>query len=374
MEDKFKRRVWLEINLNTLRENFKKIQEVVQPCNVIGILKANAYGLGVKKIAQTLNEAGVAGYGVAELNEALQIVEMGKPVQILGNILPFEIPDAVNANIILPINDYNTAKLISAEAVKQKKRAECHFLIDTGMGRDGMHHAEAVDVISKCAGLPNIDFRGIYSHFPMAYRQGSEITETQVKIFYKILEALKTKGITFDKIHIANSDAINNFPFTFHNPFNTVRTGINLYGSFDNEGQRILKLKSVLTLKTKLILIRDLPAGMTLGYGCTYKLLKDTRIGTISAGYADGLPLALSNRGYVLINGTLCPILGRVSMDYVTVSLENVPNAKTGDEVICLGGEGPNSISMENWAQIKGTHAYEIICSFGSRVERRYVI
>jgi alanine racemase len=172
---------------------------------------------------------------------------------------------------------------------------------------------------------------------------------------------------------MANSDAINNFPMTYYSPFNYVRTGINIYGSFDNEGQRILNLESILTLKTKLAATRTLPAGMTLGYGCTYKLMKDTKVGTIAAGYADGLPLALSNRGYVIINGSLCPVLGRVSMDYTTVSLEDAPDAKMGDEVICLGGEGPGAISVDDWAQIKGTHAYEIICSFGTRVARRYI-
>lgn len=373
MNGKPRSRVWLEIDLEKLKNNFRKIQDIVQPSSVIAILKANAYGLGVLKIAETLSEAGASGFGVAELNEALELKNIGKPVQILGNILPFELPDAVSAGIILPLNDMETARAISAEAIKQNKTVECHFKIDTGMGRLGILEQNAISIIPEIVKLPNLNCCGIYSHFPMAYRTGSEITEKQVGKFYNLLEGLKAKGITFTKIHIANSDAINNFPFTYHHPFNQVRTGINLYGSFDNEGQRSLKLESILSLKTRLILVRALPAGMTIGYGCTYKLIKDTKVGTIAAGYADGLPLALSNRGYVLIHGRLCPILGRLSMDYTTVSLENVPEAKCDDEVICLGGEEPNGISIENWAQVKGTHAYDLICSFGSRVERRYI-
>jgi alanine racemase len=112
---------------------------------------------------------------------------------------------------------------------------------------------------------------------------------------------------------------------------------------------------------------------MQMGYGLTYRLLEETPVGTVAAGYADGLPLALSNRGYVLVRDTLCPILGRVSMDYVTVSLANVPDATVGDEVVCLGGTGPTAITVDKWAQLKGTHPYEIICSFGARVERRYL-
>jgi alanine racemase len=240
------------------------------------------------------------------------------------------------------------------------------------MGRLGILEKDAFEIISQVVKLPNLDCEGIYSHFPVAYRTGSEYTYGQVEKFFALLEKLKAEDIKFSKIHIANSDAINNFPFTYHFPFTHVRTGINLHGSFDNEGQRILKLKSILTLKTRLAAVRTLPAGSSLGYGCTCRLVKDTRIGTIAAGYADGLPLALSNRGYVIINGYMCPVMGRVSMDYTMVSLENIPENEVnrGDEVICLGGEGINAITVEDWAQTKGTHPYDIICSFGSRVER----
>jgi alanine racemase len=337
---------------------------------VIAVLKANAYGLGVGEIARTLADSGVAGFGVAELNEALMLKDIGIPVQILGGVLPEEIPDAVRAGIILAVTDYEIAKRISDEAVKQKKTAECQFLVDTGMGRLGILAAEAYDVIKNSAALPNLNFSGIYSHFPMAYMTGSEYTLSQVSQFLKLLDQLKASGIVFKKIHMANSDAINNFPVTYKPRFNFVRTGINLHGSFDSQGQHVLKLKSILTLKTRLVSVRNLPAGMSLGYGGTYKLPVDMKVGIISAGYADGLPLALSNRGYVIIRGKPCHVLGRISMDYTTVSLEQVQNAERGDEVTCLGGEGPLAISVENWAQLKGTHPYEIICSFGSRVNR----
>ena len=186
---------------------------------------------------------------------------------------------------------------------------------------------------------------------------------------------MRKLGIEFSKIHIANSDAINNCEFTHHDPFNYVRSGINLHGSFDNEGQRRLNLESVLSLKTRLVAVRRLPAGYTIGYGRTFRLVRDMLVGTIAAGYADGLPLNLSNRGYVVIKDRLCPILGRLSMDYTTVSLESFREGEVtkGDEVICLGGSGPNAVTVENWAQIKGTHPYDVICSIGNRVERIYM-
>jgi len=371
--NKIKPRVWLEISLKYLKRNFKIIQNRVQPSKIISVLKANAYGLGVEKIAESLSEAGTYSFGVAELNEALQITQFKKDVQILGAILPEEIEEALKNKIIIPICEKKTAVLISNLAKKKRILARCHILVDTGMGRLGIRVEEAKKVIPEIMNLKNISFEGIYSHFPNAYQQNCPYTKKQIKDFKELLNYLNKKGAKFKIIHIANSDAINNYPETFKKPFNAVRTGINLHGNFDPEGQRTMNLKSILTLKTRLASIRKLSAGSFIGYGCTYKLPEDAVVGTISAGYADGLPLALSNRGYVLINGKQCPILGRISMDYTTVSLTQVPEAKIGDEVICLGGEGLNEITVDQWAKLKGTHSYEIICSFGSRVKRIYI-
>ena len=368
-------RVWVEVDLDTLEENFNKIRKAVEPTKVLAVLKANAYGLGVEKIAERLNRAGAAGFCVAELKEALPLVRFGKPVQILGGVLDYEIPDAVANGVILGITDMETAKKISAEAVRQGKTAECHFKLDTGMGRLGILAKDAVALIPEVLRLPNLDCCGIYSHFPVAYRGEDNFSTRQADRFYRILDAMREKGIHFRKIHMANSDGINNCPFSYRYPFNYVRTGINLHGSFDSEGQRILDLKSILTLKTRVVAVRNMPAGHTIGYGGTCRLVKDTRVGTICAGYADGLPLNLSNRGYVVIRDRLCPILGRLSMDYTTVSLEQFGEGEVlpGEEVICLGGEGMHAVPVENWAQLKGTHPYDVICSLGTRVERVFI-
>lgn len=366
-------RVWLEIDLTKLRENVTRIRQAVAPCGVIAVLKANAYGLGVLPIARTLAAAGVDGFAVAEPDEAFPLTELGLPVQVLGGMLDHELPHTVAAGMIHPVVSWTVAEKISAEAARQGKTVECHFLIDTGMGRLGLLLPEAASVIEKARRLPNLDCAGIYSHFPVAYRAGESYTQKQIDQFLTLLSDLQAKGITFRKIHIANSDAMNNFPRTCQPPFNLVRTGINLHGSFDREGNRSLQLASILTLKARLVQIRKMPAGANLGYGLTHTLMKETQVGTVAAGYADGLPLALSNRGYVLINNHFCPVLGRVSMDYVTVSLEDVPAPRVGDEVICLGGQGVRQVTVDMWADMKGTHAYDIICSFGSRVERKYV-
>lgn len=367
------RRVWLDINLGVLKANYRKIAEVVAPCRVIGILKANAYGLGLDPIAAALREAGCAAFGVAELNEALALRRHGVPVQILGSVLAEEIPPAVEAGITLPVTDLETARRISIAAETLGCEVGCHFLIDTGMGRLGIPAVDAEAVIREAITLPGVKGEGIYSHFPVAYRGGDSYTHHQIDAFLALLEALERDGIRFRWRHMANSDAVNNFPRAYASPFNAVRTGINLHGAFDTEGRRALDLQSVLTLKTRLTAVRRLPAGMHIGYGCTYRLPCEMLVGTISAGYADGLPMALSNRGHVLVRGTPCQVLGRVSMDYTTIALDTVPDAMCGDEVICLGGSGPGAVSVEDWARLKHSHSYDIICSFGSRVERRYV-
>ncbi|HNX35397.1 MAG TPA: alanine racemase [Kiritimatiellia bacterium] len=367
------RRVWLEISLDTLTQNYRKIADAVAPANVLTVLKANAYGLGVLPIARALAKAGASGFGVAEPYEALQLLPLGKPVQILSSILPEEIDPMIAAGVTLPVTDLATARLISEAAMRLGKTATVHFKLDTGMGRLGILASEAPAVIRETWNLPGLYCEGIFSHFPYAYETGSELTNRQMDLFCTILDDVARDGITFAKRHIANSDAINNFPRACRAPFNVVRTGINLHGSFDTAGKRTLRVKPVLTLKTRLTAIRTLPAGTGIGYGHTYRLHTPTLVGTVSAGYADGLPLALSNRGYLLIHGIPCPVLGRLSMDYTTVSLESVPGANVGDEVVCLGGEGIHALTVEDWAALKNTHPYEIICSFGNRVERRYV-
>ena len=367
------RRVWLEIDLAVLTANYRRIAAAVAPAEVMAVLKANAYGLGARPIAAALVRAGVARFGVAEPYEALALADLGRPVQILGSVLPGELPALVGAGIVLPATDLPTARAIDAEGRRQRRRAAVHFKVDTGMGRLGIPAAEAAATIREAARLPNILAEGIYSHFPVAYRAGEEYTQRQMDVFLALLDALAAEGLSFPLRHMANSDAINNFPRATRPPFNLVRTGINLHGSFDTEGRRALQLEPVLALKTRLTAVRRLPAGAGIGYGLTCRLARDTTVGTISAGYADGLPLALSNRGYVLVRNVPCPVLGRLSMDYTTIALDQAPDAVVGDEATCLGGTGTLAVSVEDWAHLKGTHPYEIICSFGSRVERRHL-
>ena len=372
MKKKLHRRVWLEIDLGALRDNYRRIAKAVRPAKVLCVLKANAYGLGVEPYASALAKTDCTGFGVAEPHEALQLLSFGKPVQVLSSILPDEIAPMVEAGVTLPVTDIPTAKFIDRAAKRFGRKAKVHFKIDTGMGRLGILASEAADTIRKVSALENLDCEGIFSHCPTAYDPADEFANDQIALFRTILRDVAKDGIAFRKIHIAASDAINNFKAAKRPPFNIVRTGINLHGSFDPNGRRALKLESVLTLKTRVAQVRTLPAGTTLGYGRTWCLSRPTKVATVSAGYADGLPLALTNRGHVLINGAPCPVIGRISMDYTTVDVSKAGDVKAGDEVTALGGTGKYAITPDDWATMKGTHAYDIICSFGNRVERVY--
>ena len=358
-----KRRVRVEIDLGALVRNYRKIVAHVKPMRVLAVLKANAYGLGVGAYAKALAAAGCREFGVAEPFEALELLAVLKrggfaaDVQILSSILPDEIAPMVKAGVILPITDLATAKLISDAARRAKKTARVHFKLDTGMGRLGILARDALETIRAVRKLPNLDCEGIFSHCPMAYEPKDPFTKRQVRLFKSIVSACAKEGISFRKVHMAASDAM-------------VRTGINLHGSFDPNGRKALNVEPVLSLRTRVAQVRELPAGTTLGYGRTWCLAQPTKVATISAGYADGLPLALTNRGFVFIGGRRCKIIGRISMDYTTVDVTDVPGVKAGDEVVCFGSCGRDSITPDDWAVLKGTHAYDIICSLGSRVQR----
>ena len=377
-KDKVKRRVTVEIDLKALVRNYRRIAAHCRPAKVLCVLKANAYGLGVADYAKALAKAGCTMFGVAEPFEAIELknaLSSGRgrlvpEIQILSSILPDEIPEMVRRGVILPVIDVPTAKLISAAAEKARTVAKVHFKLDTGMGRLGILAKDALAVMRAVKKLPNLDCEGVFSHFPMAYDPKDPFTKRQIKLFKQIVAAAKKEGFTFKKVHISASDGINNFPETARKPFTVVRTGINLHGSFDPYGRKALKVEPVLTLKTRVAQVRELPAGTTLGYGRTWYLDKPTTVATISAGYADGLPLALTNRGFVFIGGKRCKIIGRISMDYTTVDVSSVKNVKPGDEVICFGKFGKDSITPDDWAALKGTHAYDIICSLGNRVQR----
>lgn len=364
-------RAYLEIDLDQLEKNFKAILERVYPAQVMAVVKANAYGLGVQTVAPLLKKAGASYLAVATVAEAEEIISCGLPIQILGNLMDEEITDAVRLDLITPAANFNNASKIADEAAKQQKKIRIAIPVDTGMGRLGMIADTAFDEIIKIyTELKNTEIFGIYSHLSSAWMHDDEYTSEQIKRMRKLYCKLNDAGIYIKHCYIAASNGMANYPETTQPPFNLVRSGISMYG-FGNTTDLFVP-PEIATFKSRLIAVRDLPEGAYIGYNRTYKLSSSSKVGTIAAGYADGIPLALSNAGYVLIKDRKAPVIGRVSMDYTTVLLDDIPDAVPGDEVVLFGSQYNEKISIEEWAELKKTHPHELLCSISNRVKRIY--
>ena len=370
------RRVRLEVDSARLLANFAAVQKKVAPCDILTVLKANAYCVGADFMGKLAVKAGAARIGVADLDEALAMqksINNALKVQILGVVTPDELPYAVANGVVMPVNGLAMAKEISAEAVRQNKMAVVHVIIDTGMGRFGLLQDNYLEEIKAIAALPNLVLEGIYSHFPCAGTPREAGTMQQIADFKARYEELQKSGIEFAYRHIAASDGILCQRTSSQKPFNLVRLGLCWYGVCRNPAEEDIGLKSALRLTTVVGAVREMPAGATIGYNRTVKLTKKTAIATICVGYADGLPLALTNQGRVLINGVSCPVIGRVSMDYTMVDVSDVPGeVKWGTPVTLLGRDGAEYLPAAEFAQYKNTHIHDILCSLGGRVERVY--
>ncbi len=363
-------RSWLEIDLAASRHNLSHIIKEAAPCNVLAVLKADGYGLGAAPIARAIVEEGIDRIGVATTEEALKLLPLGVQVQIMSAVFPEELSDIIRARVEVPVTDIAMAREIGRVARKMGITAKGHIKLDTAMGRLGILIEEAEELIPECCNIEGLEIVGIFSHLPCAADHAQSLK--QIEQMRKLLDKLAAQNIKFKWRHIANSEAINRVPEAICSPFNLVRAGITQHGLIDAPASVAPWLRPVAAFKSRLISVRTMPAGRTLGYNGTYKLDKPTRIGTIAAGYADGIPLALSNNGEVLVSGRRARIVGRISMDYTTVDLSDIPEAKQGDIVTLFGKDGNDEIPVSDWAKAKATHPYDIICSVSPRVSRIY--
>ena len=366
-------RAWLEIDLDAIVANLRMIAERVSPCKLLAVVKGDAYGMGARRVAAAAAESGaVAILGVATLEEALELVDVPLPKQIISAVMPFEIPEAVRQGFILPVEDTVTARLISAEAVRQGRTAACGLKIDTGMGRLGLLAERALTEIRTIVAMPGLRIVGMFTHLACAGNLNDPFTFGQIRAIRELAAKLSEVGVVIPELHCAASDAIVNYPESYSSPFTFVRPGTAIYGSCFSTSPD-LPLVPAVSFKSRLIAVRELPAGHSVGYSRLYRLARPSRIGVVAAGYCDGVKIPLTNRGYMLLHGKYCPVAGRVSMDYTSVLLDECPEAKVGDEVVMIGGSGDAGITVEDWARINGTVTQEILCSFAPRVERRYL-
>lgn len=362
-------RVWAEINSSAVRHNLAALRARAPGARVMAVLKANAYGHGAVEMARLL-APGVDALGVGDSGEALELRDAGvsAPILIVGGIIPGEMPRVVTNDIEVNLQTVAMAEELNAEAARQQRRVRVHLKVDTGMGRLGMLPFEAVPFLHNMKRLKNLEFVGLCTHLSTPYEDNPAFTTRQLEHFNLAVELAQRLGYTDLTLHCSSSLAVWGREDAH---FNMVRAGIALWGLLPGgepgwEGE----LKPALTLKSRVLFLKDVPEGTPIGYNRTYYTPAPTRIATLPVGYNDGYRTSLSNRAYVLIRGARCPVVGRVSMDYTTVDVGHVPEVSEGDEAVLIGPQGPGLYDLARWAE---AIPYEILCGLGRRVARVYV-
>lgn len=371
------RPAWVEIDLRKLDQNIKNIIGKANPAEVIGVIKADAYGHGAVKCAEVLRNNGVKTFAIATLKEAIQLREAGakEEIIILGLTPDMYADVLVDYDITPVVCSSSNAKVISDAAQTKGKTLEALIAVDTGMGRigylaDDVEHA--IPDIRKISQLPHLKIKGLFSHMATADAYDKGFSTQQEAKFNAFYQAMVDGGIDVPMRTLANSASIMELP-TVH--FDAVRPGIILYGCYpSNEVDRsLLKIQQVMSVKANIVHLKDVPIGFSCGYGRKFIATKPSRIATLTLGYADGYPRPYSPNAKVIVNGIVCPVAGNICMDQCMVDVTNVPNVRVGDEVIVMGSDGVNTISAEDIAEATGTISYEICCAFGQRLPKVYI-
>ena len=366
-------RVYASVNLDNIYANMKELKDnTANGTQMVAVIKTDGYGHGAVPVAKTIDDL-VAAYAVATIDEALNLRRhnIDKPIYILGFIYEHRMKDAILNDVRMTVYDVEMAKQISKEASQMNKNAYVHIKIDTGMSRIGFATTdEAVADICEIAKLPNIVMEGIFTHFAASDSADKKAATMQLESFNSFNEKLASNGIDIKIKHCSNSAGIIDMPMA---NMNEVRAGIALYGMYpsDEVNKKAVMLRPALELKSHVIFVKDVPAGVGVSYGSTFITDKPMKIATIPLGYGDGYPRNLSNKGYVLIKGVKCRILGRVCMDQFMVDVTDL-DVKKGDVVTLVGKDGDESITVEELAALAGTFNYEFVCNLGKRIPRVY--
>ncbi|HEY60852.1 MAG TPA: alanine racemase [Anaerolineae bacterium] len=360
---------WLEIDLGAIESNYKELQKIA--CKpVMPVIKANAYGHGLEETAKKLDRIGVEWCGVARIEEALLLRDLGigMKILVLGYTSPLRIHDALRESISLAVYDFSVAKAYSNQVKGSNHPLRLHAKIDTGMGRLGIPSEDAVRFIELIKNTQGFELEGCFTHFACADEQENPLTDEQLARFEKILNELDTLGIRPSIVHAANSAAT-----LYHSNarFDMVRCGIALYGLPPSSSKPLpTSFTPVMSWKTRLISLKNLPKGHGVSYGVKYHTSRDERIGVIAAGYGDGLRRRPGN--HMLLRGKRVPVVGNVCMDQCMLQLDNVPEAQIGDEVVLIGNQGEEEITVTDIANDWGTINYEVTCGMAARMPRRY--
>lgn len=361
-------RCWAEISVAALRHNAEASRrQVAKDVQLLAVIKANGYGHGLPGVARAL-AADAQLFGVANLEEAIETrTVVSHPVIILGPALAEERTEIVRRGFIASVSSYAEAQAFSRIAPREPALLDC--VIDTGMGRMGIAAEDAIEELRKIAALPQVTIHSVSSHLPAA-DEDEDYTRAQLERFARIVEQVRKIVPTAFLVHTLPSAGVFGYGTS---AFDIIRGGLMLYGVAVPPRFQSL-LQPALTLKTRVVLVRDVPRGSSISYGRTFVTSRQSRIATLSVGYADGMPRILSNRGaMVLIRGRRASIVGRITMDLMMADVTDVPDVAVGDEVVLIGRQGEEQILAAEIAERALTIPWEIFTGIGSRVARVYV-
>jgi len=373
------KRAWAEINLCNLAYNLKIVKNNTK-ANIMGIVKADAYGHGAVPVAHTLLDGGVKSLGVALCEEGITLRENAifAPILIMGFTPEPLLREVVHHNLAQTIFCKSGAQDLTKHAKRLNKQATVHIEIDTGMSRLGfLPTKESVQKICEIAEDPNLNVAGIYTHLATSDERETGFMHEQLKRFEWFLGELLKRGLDIPEKHISNSGAVSHMVSGGVGQglcMDFARVGIMLYG-YPPSAEMIeacapLRLRPVMRLMSRISMVKELEANVGISYGHLYKTTRKSKIAVLPIGYADGYPRRLSNGGKVLINGKFAPIAGAICMDQCMADITDIPNVNESDPVVMMGADG---VCADNLAEIVGTISYEILCGIGKRVPRVYV-
>jgi alanine racemase len=364
----------VEIALDALEFNLQQVRQRVGPaCEILAVVKADAYGHGAAEVAPALAAAGADQFGVALVDEGLALRRVGltKPIIVLGGVFSGE-ETAILAHDLQPaLYDLDAARRLDAAACVAGRRIPCHLKVDTGMGRLGFRPEHLDEVLTVLKTLPRLELRGVASHLAMADEPQRPFTAAQLKRFAAVIERVYAAGFIPRYRHVANSAAIYSRDLA---GCNLVRPGISLYGGLTGiPFEQTVPQRPVMRFLSQIAQLKEVPAGEGISYAHRFVTSRPSLLAAVPVGYADGYNRLLTNRGVVLIRGQRAPVAGTVCMDWILVDVTAIRDVTVGDQVTLLGRDGDDCISAREWADKIGSITYEVFCNISKRVPRIYV-
>lgn len=365
---------WAEIDLDAIAHNVKGLKKHIgDKTELMAVVKANAYGHGAAQVAKVALESGASRLAVNRVIEGLELRRAGidSPILLLGYATPEEAGSIVRSNLTPTVNTKELAFALSNESVAKGKETPVHVKVDTGLGRFGLLPWEVEDFVRELIKLPGIFLEGIWTHFAAADEEDKSYTYRQFNLYLEVVRKLEEEGISFPIHHVANSAATLDLP-EMH--LDMVRCGITIYGLYPSKDvSRSVQLRPAMSLKARVARLRTLPEGSSISYGRTYITTKPTPVALVPFGYGDGYHRLLSNRGEVLVRGKRAPVIGRVCMDQFAVDVSGIEGVKEGEEVVIIGKQGDEEITVEDVASWAQTINYEVVTAIAARVPRVYL-